>query len=98
MCDVIHADWKFPLGEDLHSWSNFKEVVSRHLSIVLTVDLKRQVFSGYVDHSVEVLVDNATEVLFDTKYLAIEGVYSVNSDGIETPLLWTLPKYLIFMK
>jgi hypothetical protein len=64
------------LGVDVHSYSNFKQVLATHYDIHIKADFSRQIFHGYVDVALDVL-EAAKEVLFDTKDIAVERVINV---------------------
>eukprot|EP01125_Pyxidicula_operculata_P007064 TRINITY_DN240_c7_g1_i1.p1 TRINITY_DN240_c7_g1~~TRINITY_DN240_c7_g1_i1.p1 ORF type:complete len:622 (+),score=125.41 TRINITY_DN240_c7_g1_i1:62-1927(+) len=83
---------KYALGEDLHSWSNFKQVITTDLDLSVRVDFQRQILFGNVVHTLSVLEDGVTEVNFDTRALGIEDILLVSNEGEESVLAWTIPK------
>lgn len=80
------------LGEDVHSYSNFSEILITHIYPHLYVDFNRHIVHGYTDLTVEKKKENVSVLRLDTKGLAIEYA-SVVSDNKETPLPWTIPQY-----
>jgi leukotriene-A4 hydrolase len=82
---------KFALGDDIHSWSNWKQVVVVHADIKVTIDFTRKLFFGYVDNTISILHEGTNSLVLDTRALAIEDV-GIMENGEFKPLLFTLPK------
>lgn len=80
------------LGPDPHSYSNFHEISTEHLSINLTVDFTRRVVFGYTDYTVQVHVANTSRILLDFRGVSIEKV-TLLSPNKETILPYTIPHY-----
>eukprot|EP01102_Stenamoeba_stenopodia_P011836 TRINITY_DN3662_c0_g1_i1.p1 TRINITY_DN3662_c0_g1~~TRINITY_DN3662_c0_g1_i1.p1 ORF type:complete len:624 (-),score=162.18 TRINITY_DN3662_c0_g1_i1:70-1941(-) len=81
---------KRSLGTDVHSWSNFTQIKTVHINLVLRVDFARKVFIGYADHTLEAVQDGVSFVQFDAKNLSIADVTSAQEDATYA---WTLPDF-----
>ncbi|KAJ1923530.1 Leucyl aminopeptidase yscIV [Tieghemiomyces parasiticus] len=63
-----------PTPVDPTSFGNTDQAYTSHLALDLTVDFDRSVLAGSATHRVRVANADASEVVFDTKYLVIQGV------------------------
>ncbi len=68
-------------GYDHHSYANPHEALVRHLALDLTADFEQQVLKGYVVLDVDRVVDNAHELILDTRDLDIQDVSVRRDDG-----------------
>jgi leukotriene-A4 hydrolase len=59
---------------DHSTLSNYNEVVSTHIRLEWNVDFEKQVFSGYANQTVKVLVAETSVASFDSAKLHIEAV------------------------
>lgn len=66
-----------------HSYSNTKEVKTKHLSLELRVDFDNQILKGVARHKIE-NVNNATSFIVDTKDLTILKVTTGKENESET--------------
>jgi len=82
--------FKGPLGEDVHSYANWKQVRTTHIHLGLEVDFHRKIFYGHADLDLEAVADNVSVVKLDTRALAIEEVVDRKSNK---PLFWTQPRH-----
>jgi len=76
------ADHKGYLGDDMHSYANFKEIVARDYSLKLRADFRRKIFHGHVDIRAEVLVAGVRVLKLDTNALAIESVHLLEGKNL----------------
>ncbi|MCT4581586.1 MAG: M1 family metallopeptidase [Flavobacteriales bacterium] len=61
------------LIRDEHTQSNYKAVCTKHIDLQLAVDFETKTLSGIAKHTIENKA-GVDQVVFDTKYLAIEKV------------------------
>ncbi len=62
------------VGQDYHSYANTDQVMVTHLDMDLTVDFDKQVISGTVQVDFDRIVADASELVLDTRDLAIRNV------------------------
>ena len=53
-----------------------------HLAMDFAVDFKREVFDGSVTHTLRAIVDNVTNVFFDSEGIDIAKVEYLNSESV----------------
>lgn len=79
------ANSNIEVGKDYHSFSNPELIKVTHIDLYLSADFTKRVLLGSASLSVERQVENANELIVDTRGLSIENV----KDGSE-PLDFTL--------
>lgn len=79
-----------PLGDDVHSYANFKQVRTTHIHLSLNIDFKRQILHGFADLDFDVLADGVKSVSLDTRFLSIEDVVDRHSSK---SLGWIQPNH-----
>ncbi|MFT7157342.1 MAG: leukotriene-A4 hydrolase [Parvicella sp.] len=65
---------------DTHTLSNYRDARTKHLHLDLAVDFDKKIITGSVTHTIENL-NQATEIVFDTKGLNILNVTLNNGDS-----------------
>lgn len=75
---------------DQHSFANYQQVRSSHLSIVLSVDFTRQQLTGYVEHHLQRLDPAVNRLVLDIKGLKIARV-ELSANGSH----WQPARYLL---
>ncbi|MFA5574070.1 MAG: leukotriene A4 hydrolase C-terminal domain-containing protein [Brumimicrobium sp.] len=73
-----------------HSYSNVKEVRSRHLDLELDVDFETKTIHGVARHKIE--NEGANHIVFDTKNLNIEKV-TIGEKGKEQETTFSIGEY-----
>jgi len=81
----------YPLGDDLHSWSNFKQVSPSHLNLSLKVDFTKHILSGNVQQKLVAHEDKVDHATFDTRFLKVASVALVK-DSTQQDAEWSLGK------
>eukprot|EP00823_Brevimastigomonas_motovehiculus_P001156 TRINITY_DN11685_c0_g1_i1.p1 TRINITY_DN11685_c0_g1~~TRINITY_DN11685_c0_g1_i1.p1 ORF type:complete len:632 (-),score=172.15 TRINITY_DN11685_c0_g1_i1:237-2132(-) len=85
----------FSLGPDPHSWANYEQAKTTGINIVCTVDFKRKIFFGHIDHVIQTQTDSFSDphVNFDMRGISVESVKLVDSKTQdETAATWLIPK------
>jgi leukotriene-A4 hydrolase len=59
---------------DPSSLSNLHEITTTHLHLNWNISFEQKVIAGHVILDLKTLVDNVTQVILDTSYLAIQEV------------------------
>ena len=65
---------------DLSSLSNPSEVISTHVKLSWDLDFDKKEISGFVEHTVKVLVEGASHVDFDSSELKLTEVVLVDNE------------------
>jgi len=86
-------DFRRPLGQDIHSYANFQQIVVTNLNMSLRVDFVRKILFGFVDITTSIISEDATDLLLDTRALAIADVLDLEDNSSPTPLLFTLSQH-----
>ncbi|OLN87027.1 Leukotriene A-4 hydrolase-like protein 2, partial [Colletotrichum chlorophyti] len=73
---------------DINTNCNFKDVVTKHTKLELTIDFDRRILTGQTAIHLEVRIESLSEVILDTSFLAIKEVSEVSCDG--SLAKWTL--------
>lgn len=67
---------------DPSSLSNLHELTTTHLHLNWNISFEEKVIAGHVILDLKTLVDNVTQVVLDTSYLAIQEV-TVNDTSLQ---------------
>ncbi|MBT8132686.1 MAG: aminopeptidase, partial [Gammaproteobacteria bacterium] len=68
-------------GRDYHSYANPREARVTHIDLDLTTDFEKQILKGTATLSVERVVQNAHELILDTRDLDIQDVTVMDAAG-----------------
>ncbi|KAJ3045376.1 putative leukotriene A-4 hydrolase (LTA-4 hydrolase) (Leukotriene A(4) hydrolase) [Rhizophlyctis rosea] len=66
---------------DHNSFANTRDLVVKHLNLVLSTDFDKRVLAGHVDVTATVQRDGATSLVLDTSYLDIRSAVIVDENG-----------------